>query len=156
MSEITKQEPTESSVGEDVCQCVGCKKRRETAKRMFCAVCGSKPPRGWYMAKDEVWAAAGLNPNDIACLLCFQQKLGRDLKLEDFKEKGNIEIRFGYRLAQASIKPIDDLLLASALNAADAVTSSDEHPRYLNQTEQRRLARAYKYLLKVTGILAQR
>ena len=45
------------------------------------------------------------------------------------------------------MKPVDLELHAVAKRVADRITATDEHSRYLNQAEQRMLARAYLDLL---------
>jgi hypothetical protein len=37
-----------------------------------------------YMATDEVWAAAELDPRTICCLACLERRLKRPLTLDDF------------------------------------------------------------------------
>lgn len=37
-----------------------------------------------YMLTDETWQAAGFLVTEVACLKCAEERLGRDLTLEDF------------------------------------------------------------------------
>ena len=37
-----------------------------------------------YMVKDAVWAAAGLEPRGLICLVCLADRLGRELRFGDF------------------------------------------------------------------------
>lgn len=56
-----------------------------------CVICW-RYPEG-YMAKDEVWEAAGLDPNEQCCLLCLEQLLARPLTIADLT---NAPINTGY------------------------------------------------------------
>jgi hypothetical protein len=39
----------------------------------------------YYAVDDKVWAASGLAPNDgMLCLTCLEQRIGRELNVEDF------------------------------------------------------------------------
>lgn len=37
-----------------------------------------------YMVHDKIWAEAGFKKDQIACITCLEEKLGRSLVLEDF------------------------------------------------------------------------
>lgn len=85
-----------------LCDCTGCKHRRDVVKRFKCLLC-QKPPVALFMVQDEVWLEAGFQKKDLVCFGCFLEKLGRPIKLEDFKEKGNDLLRVGYQLAMRDI-----------------------------------------------------
>jgi len=59
----------------------------ESARQRFfartCAACGIRlrvePIMCDYMATDAAWAAAGFTADDVACLGCFEKRLGRPL-----------------------------------------------------------------------------
>ena len=65
----------------------------------FCAHCGAKAYEEVeeengvrkhrliameYMLKDAIWREAGFSHHDIACLGCVEQRLGRNMTLDDF------------------------------------------------------------------------
>lgn len=56
------------------------RRQREAWRDRPCAVCGILVYREAvmidYMATDAAWAAAGLGPHDLACLGCFETRLG--------------------------------------------------------------------------------
>ena len=56
----------------------------EYAEAFACSVCPARPARGYYMVTDEVWAASGLGPKQMACLHCLAERLGRPLRAADF------------------------------------------------------------------------
>jgi len=49
-----------------------------------CVACGVQPYRGYYYVHDHVWASAGFEPDDNACVECLATQLGRDLTADDF------------------------------------------------------------------------
>ena len=57
-----------------------------SGRRFFCVDCGKNTLGGeYYMVRDELWAASGLEPNDgMLCLACLEKRIGRLLTLEDF------------------------------------------------------------------------
>jgi hypothetical protein len=63
--------------------CSACRRREEFMRRYFCAVCKDKLPKGDYQATKEAWVAAGLQPQDFACWLCFVARLGRKPTITD-------------------------------------------------------------------------
>lgn len=56
-------------------QCVRCGVRLNADPEVICD----------YMATNESWLAAGFKPTDVACLCCFEARLGRDLREDDLK-----------------------------------------------------------------------
>jgi hypothetical protein len=71
-------------------------------RQMVCALCKAETHDA-FMVTNEVWAAAGLNPTDLAHLPCVARNLsmrnkGRELKLEDFTPAPiNNVIRWAWR-----------------------------------------------------------
>lgn len=63
--------------------------KQETAleflARFRCTVCDVAPPVGYYTVTDEVWATAGFQQKDNACIRCLVERLGRPLTSADFK-----------------------------------------------------------------------
>lgn len=64
--------------------------RRAAWRERTCAVCATRvhvePVMIDYMATDETWEAAGLAKTDLACLGCFEARLGRPLVEGDFTD----------------------------------------------------------------------
>lgn len=72
----------------------------EFLERYVCVVCGRKPPIGYYMIVDEVWAAAGFGPKHNACFTCFGTRLGRRVTVADLRDAPiNVGLKLG--LAEA-------------------------------------------------------
>jgi hypothetical protein len=46
--------------------------------------CGKAELWNYYMATDETWAAADLDPQEICCFACLEHRLQRPLALDDF------------------------------------------------------------------------
>jgi hypothetical protein len=57
--------------------------RKRVTERVPCAECGTKPFTP-YMIQDDLWKKVAGNTS-LLCLSCFTKKLGRKLKLDDFK-----------------------------------------------------------------------
>lgn len=64
--------------------------RRAEKRMQTCTVCGvrvfDEPVMLDYMVEDVVWATAGFDPRDLACLGCFEKRLGRDIALADLTD----------------------------------------------------------------------
>lgn len=72
--------------------------KRKTLASCPCADCGwltvhHKRPSEWYMVKDPVWLAAGMqfcsclepeHNNEYLCIGCLERRLGRQLTANDF------------------------------------------------------------------------
>lgn len=64
--------------------------RRELPRSFYpCDDCGlltapDDGPDEWYTVRDDVWSAAGASPDDILCVGCLEQRLGRELCSRDF------------------------------------------------------------------------
>jgi len=54
--------------------------------RFYCVGCSKNTSGGeYYMVRDEVWAASGLDPNDgMLCLACLERRIRRPLTDDDF------------------------------------------------------------------------
>ena len=54
--------------------------------RFFCVGCNKNTSGGeYYMVRDEVWDASGLDPNDgMLCLGCLERRIRRPLTDDDF------------------------------------------------------------------------
>jgi hypothetical protein len=53
-------------------RCVDCRK---------CTFCSGE----YYMVADALWSASGMGPFDgMLCLLCLEQRIGRELTINDF------------------------------------------------------------------------
>jgi hypothetical protein len=62
---------------------------RAVLRHPYCRDCGLQVTAtgNWYMVHDEVWAATGLGPeNGMLCLADLRRRLGRPLRLEDFRD----------------------------------------------------------------------
>lgn len=40
-----------------------------------------------FLVTDEIWAAAGFEPSQVACVFCVSRRLGRPLVLDDFDQE---------------------------------------------------------------------
>jgi hypothetical protein len=50
-----------------------------------CVECAADP--GYYLVRDEVWAAGGLAPDGgLLCTGCLERRIGRPLAREDFPD----------------------------------------------------------------------
>lgn len=47
-----------------------------------CSVCGSDKVE-LYKLKNEIWTQAGFDLREVACISCFEKRLGRDLTVSD-------------------------------------------------------------------------
>jgi hypothetical protein len=59
----------------------------EIDRRFHCGDCDkcTSSIGEYYMVRNEIWAASGLEPNDgMLCLRCLERRLGRELTLDDF------------------------------------------------------------------------
>ena len=77
-------------------------RRKAFFERYACVLCGAKPPRGDFQAKNEIWYEAGLGKKEFACVDCFAKQLGRQLRVSDFADvPSNASILYGLRLLEA-------------------------------------------------------
>lgn len=66
-----------------------------------CSLCGN--PDDAFMLEDSVWAEAGMEKDELACLPCVSVQLGRELELSDFTVSLiNAPLVYGYKLGQQS------------------------------------------------------
>lgn len=105
--------------------------RREFYERYACAHCEARPPRGDYMVRDAVWAAAGMD-RGFLCLSCLETRLIAagygPLRIADFTDvPGNAGLLFGYALALRTV--------AVAVNNLASVATTDQHSSARSSTK---------------------
>lgn len=73
------------------CRLVGCKfTRAEELSQLvadeLCKHCREYALDNMYMVRDELWDSVEGSRGDLACMPCFEQKLGRKLRPDDFTD----------------------------------------------------------------------
>jgi hypothetical protein len=113
--------------------------RREFYERYACAHCEARPPRGDYMVRDAVWAAAGMD-RGFLCLSCLETRLIAagygQLTIADFTDvPGNAGLLFGYALALRTVA-------AAVNNLASAVSVTNRRSSARGSTKAGMVRRA--------------
>lgn len=91
--------------------------------KFHCVYCES-PLSDSFMVRDEIWAEAGFEKNEVACFNCFEIALGRRATLEDFTDKPiNNMVWVGFNIGRKAVLKQVGLTDTKIVTKEDLVSS---------------------------------